>query len=436
MPKKIAVLGGTFNPIHHGHLIVAQTIYLSQQFDEVWLMPAGRPAAKHKIQATVNDRLKMCHLASRKIDYLQLSTIEVDGFEPSYTYQTLAKLHCLYPEDSFFWVIGQDHLADLEKWRDSQKLMAEHVFVVIRRPVDRWTSVPDYQKQLDYLTNHYDFSYLAIDVPMIAISSSSIRKRRQIGQPIDFLTPKPVINYLNKKALYTDNYVQSMNKMHQEYDSPFPATDYCQVSAVSQLNEGIMSLEGHYQQLRLKARRKLRKTLDSHRYEHSLRVEQTALELALHYGLPYHQTGLAAILHDSAKCLTDKQKLALADKYNVVLTDIERKNLDLAHAKLGAIIARYNYQIDNPAILSAIAYHTTGRPAMSTLEMIVFIADGVEPGRGHRPLLDQARQVAKKSLPKAMALLLTETIDYLGQKKVKAFDPLTKETYDYYCRYK
>ena len=181
----------------------------------------------------------------------------------------------------------------------------------------------------------------------------------------------------------------------------------------------------------IKLQHKIEKKLDEYRYEHTLGVMYTAGALAMRHKVDLDEALLAGLLHDCAKCYPDEKKFELCEKYDVSLTDVERKNTALIHAKLGAALAREKYGVESESVCRAIATHTTGAPGMDKLQQIVFIADYIEPHRDRAGHLDEIRHAAFEDLDKACRMILTDTLDYLSDSP-KMVDPMTKETYDYY----
>ena len=146
-----------------------------------------------------------------------------------------------------------------------------------------------------------------------------------------------------------------------------------------------------------KIRKKLKDELSKSRYEHTLGVEFTSAAMAMKFGADIEKAQLAGLLHDCAKCIDDEEKLDECKKYGVDISDVERRNPFLIHSKLGAVYAKEKYGVDDEEILSAITYHTTGRPDMSFIEKIVFIADYIEPGRNKaKNLVEQLYTYYKK----------------------------------------
>ena len=181
--------------------------------------------------------------------------------------------------------------------------------------------------------------------------------------------------------------------------------------------------------------KKLHKDLADKRYEHTLRVAETALHLAECHDYDREKAVTAALLHDCAKNYKDKKLLENAEKFHIPISDAAKENTDLLHAKVGAWIARTYFKVEDPDVFNAIAYHTTGRPSMSILEKIIYISDYSEPGRKHRGRLELIRTVAETDLDLAVYYILEDTLAYLTTKS-KTKDPLTIESYHYYRKLK
>lgn len=177
----------------------------------------------------------------------------------------------------------------------------------------------------------------------------------------------------------------------------------------------------------------LSKQLDAKRYAHTIGVAYTASSLAMRYSADIEKAYLAGLLHDCAKCIETDEKLDLCKRYKVKLTQFEIENPFLIHAKLGSCLAEKKYGIEDPEILSAIRYHTTGKPDMSLMEMIVFSADYIEPGRKMIPGLEEIRKTIFVDLNQAIRMILEGTMRHLKNKE-QPIDALSLEAYDYYCK--
>ncbi len=180
-----------------------------------------------------------------------------------------------------------------------------------------------------------------------------------------------------------------------------------------------------------KIRKSMEKKLDAKRFEHTLGVAYTACALAMCYDVDINKAQTAGLLHDCAKCLSDEKRLEICEKHHIKMTEIEQRNPFLLHAKAGSYIAMKKFGVHDQDIINAILNHTTGRPGMSDLEKIIYIADYIEPGRKQAPNLKEVRKLAFENLDKALIKILEDTLSYLQESK-NEIDPMTRETYNYY----
>lgn len=180
-------------------------------------------------------------------------------------------------------------------------------------------------------------------------------------------------------------------------------------------------------------KKKLKKEMDDSRFEHTMGVMYTCGALAMRYGYDLDKAMLAGLMHDCAKCIPNAKKLKMAEKHHLEISNLERKNPFMLHAKLGAYLAKKKYDIEDKEVLSAIRWHTTGRPKMTLLDKIVYVADYIEPKRDKAPNLPEIRQLAFTDLDKALIKILEDTLGYLGDS-AEHVDAMTRKTYDYYIQ--
>lgn len=186
-----------------------------------------------------------------------------------------------------------------------------------------------------------------------------------------------------------------------------------------------------------KIKKYLKKHLTKDRYQHTLGVAYTAASLAMKYNTDTSNANLvkraylAGLLHDCAKCMSDEKKLHICDKNNIPYSDIESQHPYLLHGKVGAYIAGKKFGIKDEDILQAITWHTTGRPDMSLLEKIIFIADYIEPSRKPVKELDLIRRLAFEDIDGTMEKILSNTLKYLNGKNAPV-DMMTQTTYESY----
>ena len=177
--------------------------------------------------------------------------------------------------------------------------------------------------------------------------------------------------------------------------------------------------------------RTLEQELNYKRFVHTLAVAGTASSLAMCYGMNIQKAELAGLLHDCAKCIDVRKMQKLCEKAGLEITPFEAGSGSLLHSKAGSVLAAEKYGCTDPDILNAIRYHTTGRPGMSLLEKIIFVADYIEPGRYTAKNLPEIRKMAFEDIDEALLKILYDTLVYLNSTG-NTVDPMTQKTYDYY----
>lgn len=180
----------------------------------------------------------------------------------------------------------------------------------------------------------------------------------------------------------------------------------------------------------------MKESLPAKRYKHTLGVAYTAASMAMCYNCSIHDAFLAGLLHDSAKYYSDDKMIRVCEEYGLSVSEVERRNPYLLHGKAGAKLAREHYHIIEEDILNAITYHTTGRPGMSILEQIIFVADYIEPGRKQIDGLEEVRYLAFHDLAGCVETILRHTIEYLKKQEGKEIDATTLKTYSYYMTHR
>nr|WP_263325656.1 nicotinate-nucleotide adenylyltransferase [Neobacillus sp. Marseille-Q6967] len=186
--KKVGILGGTFDPPHNGHLMIANEVYDKLKLDEVWFMPNQEPPHKKKSERVENeDRLEMLNLAIEGNASFKIQTIELERKGPSFTVDTMKLLNTQYPDHEFYFIIGADMIEYLPKWHEIDELIKIVQFVGVERP--------EYSQKTDY-------PIIYVDIPAFDVSSSMIRKRVKEGRSVRYLLPDEVIGYIREKHLY------------------------------------------------------------------------------------------------------------------------------------------------------------------------------------------------------------------------------------------
>lgn len=200
MGRKIGILGGSFNPIHNGHLALAECALKQLILDEIWFMPSGQTNLKKNLYMLPGPhRQELILLAMKGKDNFFFSDIELKRPGITYTYETLSELRNQYPEDEWYFILGADCLFSIEKWMKPDHIMANAILVsAVRGDADKKAL----EKQAAYLRTKFHAQIILLDFPKEDISSSEIRERIRLGQSIQGLVPDNVAEYLQKNSCY------------------------------------------------------------------------------------------------------------------------------------------------------------------------------------------------------------------------------------------
>lgn len=200
MAKKIGIMGGTFNPIHNGHLTLAEHAYREYHLDEVMFIPSGKPSYKSGIWiASDKDRLEMVRLAIEDKPYFSLCTMEIERTGNTYTIDTMEQLQREHREDMYYFLIGADSLFDLKKWHRAEELLRVTRFIVATR---NHANMQDLHNVAEQLTEQYGTEISFLNMPNIEISSTDIRAKLREGKSVSTIIPKSVEEYIRTYELY------------------------------------------------------------------------------------------------------------------------------------------------------------------------------------------------------------------------------------------
>lgn len=353
--RRIGIFGGTFNPIHNGHLAVAYAAYKQLKLDFVIFMTGGNPP--HKRDGNILDaglRHIMVKRAVRDKEYFIPCDWEVKRKEYSYSVNTLNFLKKIYPCDKLYFIIGGDSLADFDKWYHPAEICSLCTLAVYNRggSLDVCEVEGRYNAEIEVIGGEY-----------IDISSTAMRSDYTL---LEKNTPPAVWDFIKKYGLYQ-----------------MPASD--------------MDI--------------LSKLLKPSRLQHSIGVAEFASELAKIYGADMDKAYRTGLLHDAAKNIAHKDAVIMCDELEADLDSIERNTPALVHPKLGAELVKCLFGVHEGEMTSAIRCHTVGKLGMSLLDKIIFVADMCEKGRCFEGV-DKIRNSARQNLDEAVLMCIDSTISF------------------------
>ena len=388
----IGIYGGTFDPPHAGHIAAAQAAMETLHLDKLLLIPDAQPPHKQLPEgsAAPQQRYDMTVLATASLGKrAEVSDMELRRAGVSYTADTLAALRAQYPEDTLYLLMGSDMFLSLHTWRRPEDIVALAHIAPFSRETEDESAAFDAQKA--YLEQHFAAQVTVIPNPQVVeVSSTEIRARLARGQGGELLPP-PVWGYIQRERLYGTR------------------TDLTHLTP-----EALRPIALSY--------------LKPKRMPHVLGTEQEAVRLAEKYGADVTKARIAALLHDCTKKLDMDEQLAMCRQYAIPLDELEQKALKLLHSKTGAAIARDVFAVDDE-IYNAILYHTTGKPDMTLLEKIIYLADYIEPTRDF-PGVETLRKTVYEDLDRGLLLGLTMTIDEM-EEMGNPVHHMTRDARDY-----
>lgn len=369
--SQTVLYGGTFNPIHRGHLDICVRARQAVDARRVLLMPAAQPPHKSAgWLAPDQDRLAMCALAARDYDFIQVDDWEIRRGGRSYTVDTLGHLAAVFPEEELWLLIGTDMFLTFTQWHRWEEIGKMASLLVASREEGDREQLLDQQQRL---AERGVRSRLLQNPPM-PMSSTRIREELRRDGTTEKVCPQ-VLDYIREKELY----------LH-----PPEELDYL--------------------------RRYIRPLMTDYRYRHSLGVEKQAVKMARRFGADQRKAALAGILHDVCK---DMPKGALLQNIleSGIINGIDFKaSPQLIHSYAGALYLQSHMDIHDTEVIEAVRYHTTARAGMSLLETVVYLADLTSEDREY-PDVGEMRRLCDTDLRKAMIHALTHTVKELTRKQ-------------------
>jgi nicotinate-nucleotide adenylyltransferase len=202
--KRIGVMGGTFDPIHVGHLVTAEEAWKQFQLDQVLFVPSGYPPHKEERRnLDADSRYLMAVIATSSNPHFKVSRMEIERAGPSYTIDTVRELHGVYGKNTeIFFITGADAILEILTWKEPEKVLEECTFIAATRPGYDLRKMEESLPEAEKARHDSDPRVLVMEIPALAISSTDIRKRIEEGRPIRYLVPEGVSEFIEKNRFY------------------------------------------------------------------------------------------------------------------------------------------------------------------------------------------------------------------------------------------
>ena len=369
---KVAIFGGSFNPVHNEHVNIVKAAIKCLSLDKVIIMPSNiTPAKSGRMFASANDRLNMCQIAFADIPEAVVSDFEILKSGISYSYLTCREFKKRYPDSERYFIIGGDSLEHFHEWKYPEEILKCVTLAVCAREETARLEKAKNDFAVCFGKRIEEFNYVGKN-----ISSTRIRARAALGESLDSCVSGEVGKYIENNALYLINFAKQ-----------------------------------------------IKKSLSDYRWNHTVGVAVTAAENCTRYGVSESDAVTAALLHDCGKELSRDDKL-IADCH--IPADVPPP---VVHQFISAYLAEHVYGIKDKNILNAVKYHCSGRENMAPLEQLIYLSDMVEDGRDYDGV-QEMRDIFKRDKDKALYYALKRQLERLNSSGFPVYQ-LTQKAYDY-----
>ncbi len=383
--QRLGILGGTFNPVHIGHVQLAQEMIAAAELDLLVLMPTGQPPHKQApYLAPAEDRLEMCRLAVRGIPDCYVSDMEIRRGGKSYTVETLREIKRFAPGVKIFLITGADMFLTIGGWYKAKEILSLCVPCAAPRDLATVEVLREYA------------SYIGVQesvvVPFVPapVSSTKVREAVRQGKKLDGMVPQEVGTYILSHQLYRE------------------AKKLTEAQLIEIVKEKVSPA----------------------RFQHTMCVKHAAEELARKYGGDVQRAAAAGILHDIMKDAGPSVQLQTLEESDIILSAVERIEPKLWHAMAGSVYIREELKIQDEEIINAVRYHTTGRAGMTLMDKILYVADFISDDRSFDGV-EKLRKIAREDLNRAVFEGLQFSIQDLAQRE-RFIHPDTTAGYNEY----
>ena len=389
---RIGIYGGSFNPVHNGHIHLARTALRDFSLDRLYLVPSKKsPHRSIAEYAPDEDRLEMLRLACKTDERLFVSDYEIKSDRVSYTIYTVEHFRAEFPEAELFLMVGSDMLMCFDTWHRFEEILAQVTLCVVSRESG---DLPALRAKAEELSKFGKI--LVSEADPTVISSTEIRKKIAKNKDFACYLDENVVQYIRSKGLYS---VRGEGKLHYDADDK---------------------------------KKYLKANLSVKRYTHSLNVADECRKLAEKYGEDPEKAYFAGLLHDICKEMPDDQQRALVEESGYTVCREELETRSLLHGIAGAYFIKKEFGIEDIDILNSIRFHTVGRAGMSRLEEIVYIGDLISAERDYKDV-DKMRKLAYTDLNAAMLEAFAFSMKSVI-KKGGVIPICTAEGYNFYTR--
>lgn len=370
---KVAIFGGSFDPVHLDHINIAKTLVYELCLDKLYIIPTFIAPHKKNMEAVSGEhRLNMLKLAFEGEDKICVCDYELTKQGVSYSYQTVEHFYDTLKPEKLYFIVGSDMLENFPTWKNPERILDKASLVL----VERRNGENQDDKAIIAIKSLYDKGVTTVKVHGETVSSTKLRVYLKLGLSLDGLTDIKVEDYIKSNGLYKGD-------KYYEY---------------------------------------IAKNIPEKRKYHIAGVILTAISLAKKLGADEKKAELSALLHDVAKY----ENLANFPGFSLP----SETPKDIVHQYLGEYIAKTVLEVSDNEVLTAIKYHTTGRPNMSLLEKIIYVADIIEPSRKFLGV-EELREEIKKDFFFGFKVCLEEIVEFLLKTGTEVY-PLTLDALNYY----